>query len=362
VDIERTYSAQTILRFYGGERSKAQVPEEAFRLLAAFRAQPFVLRVREGAEQETANVLRQNTRVAAAIPNFVVRSLSEFIISEQAIDSLKVHSGPAPTKKSRIAIIDTGVEPTRLSGTLNLSPVQYDVEAPRADLPPHDSAGHGTAVARIIEQIAPYSSVLSVKALPNGTLAGVVMAIQIALSTFKPHVVNLSLGIDDVSEYCPNCGYPSGQQFPESQLHRFFEALDNNPMIEPPAYVAAAGNRNAITLPARCSTTIAVGSFDRQKENRSDYAEYPQVPADRFIMAEGGSEYTSFGQSWKGEQLYGTSFSAAIISAVAAGFGATHNCPLTMRECILRRLPTMADRDIPDYNPALHGLGVVRTS
>jgi hypothetical protein len=369
IDPDLTYCAKTLLRIFMEARRDHQEPrEDAFDLLAGFRAQPFVLRVREGTEIHTANALRRNARVAAAVPNFILRAMSgsgdaSFMIEDTRIDSLALSVRRAPVgRPSRVAIIDTGVEPTRLRNPLSIAPVQYDVETPRVEEAPNDGEGHGTIVARIIETIAPGSSVLSVKALPNGTLAGVLMAIQIAISTFKPHVVNLSLGIDNVSQYCPQCGYPVGQQFPEAQFRTFFDALDDNQLIEPPAYVAAAGNRNTIALPARCSTTIAVGSFDSLAGSCSLYASYPKVPADRFIMADGGSKSSSFGKSGKGEVFFGTSFSAAMISAIAGNFGAAHSCPLTMRECILRHLSRFADKGIPKYDPHLHGLGVVRTS
>ncbi|HEX7829796.1 MAG TPA: S8 family serine peptidase, partial [Thermoanaerobaculia bacterium] len=169
---------------------------------------------------------------------------------------------PRPLRRPRIAIVDTGVSASALQGKATLSPIQFDVRSIGGGTAPADETGHGTVVARIIEHLTPDVDLQSIRVAPRGSIAAVIMGIQLAMSTFQPDVVNLSLSVDLPQERCVHCGEPVSQLWPELMIENFFKHLDYHPYIEPPTYVAAAGNFSpSLRFPARCANVLAAGAY-----------------------------------------------------------------------------------------------------
>ncbi|MEA2238201.1 MAG: hypothetical protein QOC81_2925 [Thermoanaerobaculia bacterium] len=366
---EIAYSARSILRHYAEMRDERGIPEETWDCLDRFPSQPFVLRVREGEEHRTALKLSTDKRVRAAIPNVAITPATTLSNREidRAIERHHAQAGaPVCGSGVRVAVLDTGIDPAIVSTCAT----QYDIVSPAASMRPHDPDGHGSVVSAIIQRIAPAASILSVKVFPNGTLGGLIIGLQIAMAAFQPHVINLSLGLDAVRDRCKNCGYPNGQQFPEALIHAFFKSLAHNWMTIRPLIVAAAGNDSRLLLPARCDSILAVGAYDETARDRPAYARYSRVPAGRFVLADGGDSARPFGQTGWGKALFGTSFSAAIASGVAARLACAyvgHN-PCGMGNpppngafdiALLHDIHQSADR-LANHNSQIHGLGVLR--
>jgi subtilisin family serine protease len=311
---EILYSAGTILNHYAEISGDQRIPAEAWGRLSRFPSQPFVIKVPQGEERRAALRFSADKRVQAAIPNVSI-GLAGVTLSSQELDSaIQLHhaeaGAPICGSGVRVAVVDTGVDPA-------LAPkcsVQYDIASPAASVLPQDSDGHGSVVAAIIGRIAPAATILSVKVFPNGTLGGLVIGIQIAMAVFEPHVLNLSLGIEAVQERCRKCGYPNGQQFSEALLRSFIASINLYKGNVLPLIVAAAGNNSRMLLPARCDSVLAVGAYDTVSQERPPYAQYPSVPSTRFVLAHGGDERRPLGTSGWGKPLFGTSFSAAIVS------------------------------------------------
>jgi len=364
---EIAYSARTILHHYA-ERSEEGIPEETWDRLARFPSQPFVLRVREGEEHRTALRLSTDKRVRAAIPNVAITPAFATLGSVEIDTAIARHHAQAGApfcgSGVRVAVLDTGID----SAIVPTCKSQYDIVSPAASVLPHDPDGHGSVVSAIIQRVAPGASILSVKVFPNGTLGGLVIGLQIAMAVFQPHVINLSLGLDAVRDRCRNCGYPNGQQFPEALIHAFFKSLAHNWATLRPLIVAAAGNESRLLLPARCDSILAVGAYDETVQDRPPYARYPRVPAARFVLADGGDSARPFGQTGWGKALFGTSFSAAIASGVAARLACAYVGPCGMGNsppngafdiALLHDIQKSADR-LANHNSQIHGLGVLR--
>jgi hypothetical protein len=364
------YSARTILNHYAELRSEQRIPEQAWSRLDRFPSQPFVIRVRQGEERRTALQLSTDERVQAAIPNFSI-TLAGATLSSREIDSaIKFHQAEAgaPVCGSgvRVAVVDTGVDPA-------LAPkcsTQYDVARPAASVNPYDPDGHGSVVSAIIGRIAPAATILSVKVFPDGTLGGLVVGIQIAIAAFEPHVINLSLGLEAAPERCKRCGYPNGQQFSEVLLQSFITSLKFYRGGVLPLIVAAAGNNSRVLLPARCDSVLAVGAYNMRAQNRPSYAQYCNVPSDRFVLAHGGDECHPLGTNGWGKPLFGTSFSAAIVTGLAARFACAYvgqgpcasGSSLQNGRFDKALLQDIQRSAIPVHNhqPQIHGFGFVR--
>jgi subtilisin family serine protease len=366
---EVVYSARRILDHYAEISGDQPIPEEAWGRLERQPSQPFVIRVREGEEHRTAMRLVTDRRVSAAIPNISIAPAAASIDRTEVASVIRYHgaeaAAPVCGSGVRVAVLDTGVDATLVPSCT----VQYDVASPAITTSAADPDGHGSVVAAIIHQIAPSATIYSLKVFPNGTLGGLVVGAQLAIAVAAPHVINLSLGLDISRDRCRKCGYPNGQQFPERLVHSFFMMLENHATPVKPLVVAASGNESRMLLPARCDSVLAVGAFDMATDDRPDYARYSRVPSARFIMADGGSNSRPVGHSGWGKPLYGTSFSAAVASGIAARFACAYvdHTPCGRPSHTINDLGSQLRRDIAraatrvtGHTADVHGLGIVR--
>jgi subtilisin family serine protease len=305
------------------------------------------------------------------MPNFAIGAARASVDNQALEQAIAFHGAeigaPVCATGVRVTVLDTGVDPALAPSCT----VQYDVTAPAQSVVPQDSEGHGSVVAAIIQKIAPAASISSVKVLPNGTLGALVVGLQLAIAVFEPHVVNLSLGLDVVRTRCKNCGHPNGQQMNEGLIRAYFDSLSHYAGVKP-LIVAAAGNDSRLLVPARCDGVVAVGAYSEALQTRPAYSQYPRVPAARFILAEGRDRTSPFGYAGFQNQtaLSGTSFSAALVSGVAARLACAyvdHNpcgrlglpADLDFSSVLLADISRRAVKP-PQYDARIHGLGVLR--
>jgi subtilisin family serine protease len=380
------YSIEDILRHYD-----LKIDD----VLEQFGAIPFVAQVPEGQELEHAEIYRHLPGVKAAIPNFHVSTQGkanklEIEINQQRIDQAIAALNAEPRGDScgrevKIAIIDTGIEPSLLANSGRVEPRQFATDSPDpAGTAPYDNVGHGTTVAYVVNQIAPAASILSVKMMDHvGNVGGLIAAIFVAEAEFKPDIYNLSLAIDCDLDNCGSCGNPIGPAAPvnANQLSLLFGLLDKREihLHDKPLLVAAAGNGSkSILMPANFPNALAVGSYDPDTSTIPSYSRYNKINQDRFILAPGGlkDRLKAFGYAEgntffrEGQLFFGTSFSAAFVTGVAArylcavkggpcGLGSL-SPDITTREYVMQCLSRSADRLFSGYTRQSHGLGVVR--
>ena len=360
------YSAEDILRYCHLDN-----------LLERFNAFPILARVEEGEEVTQSKIYRKNPYIQVSIPNYhifpsssITPKINDPIISE-AIDLVgcKVRNNENWGEGVKIALIDTGVNPDILDKPESLEKIQYSTD--KVDqIDPYDPIGHGSVVAHIINKIAPSSSILSIKAMEEvGNLGAIITAIYLAEAEFKPDIYNFSMSFkcDTVCEFC---GHHKLDTVTESQLRLLFELIDKirkNNTDSRPLLVAAAGNNpNKVGMPASFPNVFAVGSYDMNLKRVASCSSYSRVPKGRFILAPGGSRdnkgFIASKYNWGGEDpFFGTSFSAAFVTGIAARYyckGISTDIKPD-RDLILGIFKSNAQKEpIYKYDSSKHGFGL----
>lgn len=264
--------------------------------------------------------------------------------------------GPTPVT---VAIVDSGIEaasPTPLHVT-----ACYDVRYPKQ--PVQDSDGHGTAIARIIDTVAP-GVALHVYKVTDSTglyewdvLAGLIQATT-------ANVINLSAEFGLTTNPCTRCGRITGtvRSVVFQQVMKSIAGL-----LTPPLVVVAAGNQGASDLayPARYPEAIAVGAVDSVPvlHARSNHGTTSAdgSPHDGVFMAPGGQQSTppevvgTMARSLGTTICHGTSFAAAYVSGLIALHLSNGQSPATTLQSLKQR----ADNTYASY-ASTHGKGIAR--
>ena len=370
------YSVDDLLKFYG-------LSKQAERLREIFGSLPFVVRVSEGREYDLARRFsKSQNSIKAAIPNLTIvpQGGSPPELNSQFISEAMQRIGATDSKYCTagdvsVAILDTGVNPAVLKYPDQLEGTQFETDR-KPESPgkgPYDPIGHGSVVAHIINLVAPKTKIISIKIMEGrGNIGSLLSGIMLAEARYSPSIYNLSLSLACDPEFCHVCGHAKTAEFSIEQIRLIFDLIRLR-KPRPPLVIAAAGNNSErVSMPAAFAGVLAVGSYDLYENQCSSFASYNAVPADRFILAPGGNQTPTecLGvkppNDWEREPLlFGTSFSTAFVSGVAARFGCPVCCA-SKEEAdvgdlshVLECLRQSSDRAWPNYDPIRHGLGLV---
>jgi subtilisin family serine protease len=332
-----------------------------------------VLRVREGREEEVAGQLRHgHALIDFACPDYFVsptaavgdyapvsHPLTEATADVAALlDAYAGHRGDETAGEGvRIAIVDSGLDQAALPPTAQVS-ARFDAFASLASQPvTTDHSGHGSAVAAVINHIAPASELVIVRVFSrgHGSLSTLVNGLLLVAALPSVDVVNLSLSGNPGA--CLECGR-TARTGVELALERLLAAAFG----DPPLIVAAAGNRSGerpLAFPAKCHGVVAVGSFEEAVVRQT--TRYLGFDSRHFFLADDGS--ASLQRRWRG-----TSFACAVVSGLAAVYasGATGVTPGAAppvgrrADSMLSLLTQNADRSFAAYSDARHGSGRAR--
>lgn len=218
------------------------------------------------------------------------------------------HLGRAGT----VVVLDTGITPTLASSS--------KITASAAgSLSPTDTDGHGSAIAGLIRVLCPQANIESIcvmKSFSGGQIWNLFAGLT-QLRRRQSLVVNLSLGV--TQEWIRQLG-SSAEGFKEAISGVLGSLADNQSFP-----IAAAGNDGISDLrwPAASTDCLAVGSHSPGLR-LSTFSNF-RSDAQNLILAPGGDrrqidgKIEAFGLYGSGltRQVFGTSFSTAIASALA---------------------------------------------
>jgi hypothetical protein len=255
-----------------------------------------------------------------------------------------------------IAVIDSGAA-SGSSFVTQFSDV-YDL----ANTMPTDNVGHGTAMAAIINEIAPKATVVSIRIADlSPSLINTMAGVCKALYDYKVDIINLSLGFSASGLKCKRCNRSA-----ESSSLVFEAFLSSHLQLEPqlsaPLYVTATGNdgKAVFNQPAAYSSALAVGSINNQLQ-RSSFSNYGPAPGYFLVMP--GGDYDQVNNSaveWAGEgsneKCLGTSASAAYASGVLALYKSDPNFQGLKRKAFLQNVIGKC-QPVPSYDVIEHGQG-----
>ena len=219
-------------------------------------------------------------------------------------------------KNVAVAVVDTGVyaehdvfKNIEIANGANICAYLDKNEDKYNDI--NDEQGHGTAVASVISQIATGATIVPLKIYDESsryslTASAILAAMQYAI-TYDIDVINFSAGFAN----------------PSDELIQMAQRLTDELYEKGTIVVSATGNRgdsdNRAEYPASCEGVIGVGAVKKENET---YIRAPFSTANEsiFVSAPG---YGIWCADISGINIYvqkdGTSFSAPIVSAMAAG-------------------------------------------
>ncbi|MBQ3426891.1 MAG: S8/S53 family peptidase [Clostridia bacterium] len=219
-------------------------------------------------------------------------------------------------RNTKVAVVDTGIyaehdvfkdiniaEGANICAYLDRNASKYDDVS--------DAQGHGTAVASVISQIATGATIVPLRIYDDSskyslTAASILAAMQYAIS-YDIDVINFSAGFSN----------------PSDELIQMAQKLTDELYAKGTLIVSATGNRgdgdNRAEYPASCNGVIGVGAVTKDGDT---YIRSPFSTANNsiFVTAPG---YGIWCADISGNDMYvqkdGTSFSAPIVAAMAAG-------------------------------------------
>lgn len=266
-------------------------------------------------------------------------------------------------RRVSIIVMDTGIaddlNPNRSGNRNFVDPARSGIVT--------DDHGHGTVIARIIEEIAPGVS-LTIYKVADADGRASEWDLLAALSTFSSaHVVNISLAYGLEDRKCKTCGRES-----HSSRSLAFESLITSSIKQGgPILVSAAGNLgdNCLAYPARFAQLIAVGSINSHYALSpfSNYGAEDQegkAHENHYVLPGGDNSYAapeSIGGYGKKDQQWGTSFATAYATGIVANRIANAGITTYDREATLGLLRNSAlTKSLQNYSIEKHGYGLMQ--
>ncbi|MGC4055996.1 MAG: S8/S53 family peptidase [Paludibaculum sp.] len=226
----------------------------------------------------------------------------------------------------RIALIDTGTDGVAIDDFYDLlDPLTHHPGKSGAT----DKVGHGTALAALIREVAPQCTLTAIRTSDTAAIPlwHLLAAIAVAVLDAQAEIINLSLGLANITGTCTRCGAsPTARGFALEYLMKALRRMAGHwfPGAQPPTFVAATGNDgtgNGFFLPARFDVSLAVGSVN-QNSQRSNFSTYGTYQHSNYVMAPGGEKtdgtVTESPIADNSESYCGTSIAAAYASGLLA--------------------------------------------
>jgi subtilisin family serine protease len=228
-----------------------------------------------------------------------------------------------------------------------------------------DKVGHGTAMASIINSVAPQANVFSIRISDLSPVLWTTMAgICKALFDYQAHIINLSIGFSSLGSRCKSCGMSA--QARSLVFEKFLwslKELGQGAPFKAPIYVTATGNDGASKFdhPAAYDSTVAVGSIN-SKLRRSSFSNYGTQHHHYLVMP--GGDYDDVKKTfveWAGEgvsgKCLGTSAAAAYASGMLALYRSDPRYSTQTRQKFLDQIINNCDRAFQHHNWAEYGAG-----
>lgn len=264
----------------------------------------------------------------------------------------------------RVAIVDTGAD---LHSAKDFYDV-LDLSGVHPGLPSQDQDGHGTAMATIVQQVAPDADlfVIRISNQAQATLLDAMAGVSAAVVDCRADIVNLSFGFPGFGRGCIVCGAsPISRSIAlESLLRTLFQTYGG-------IYVAAAGNdglqSTEFEYPGAYDFSIVVGALD-SRCRRSRFSQYRAAGGHkRYAMAPGGQKdalgnvVEDVGSGTKANCL-GTSVATAYFSGMLALFRAESRYRSMARDAFIDDV--LANRCVPHSSGVTkeYGCGMIRYS
>jgi hypothetical protein len=260
----------------------------------------------------------------------------------------------------RILVVDTGIASDH---GLILHSSKNIVDASKSTV--DDDNGHGTAVALLIDDLAPNHEFIIYKAADSTGHMNEWDLLAALSADSGADVINISAEYGLATRNCSLCG----RQSSSSRSTVFEKIIDSTAAwTNQPVILAAAGNAQATQLayPARFANIIAVGSVNSSKSlaqpSNSGSSDHKGNLHQNHFAAPGGDSNTSNPeyviQLSNGTQYRGTSFGCAFASA--ATLTAMNSLSTTSFWTVLSHLRSRADKSFSNYSNPHHGNGIIR--
>ena len=265
-----------------------------------------------------------------------------------------------PVNPLRVLLADTGIAPDATI-SIHSSKNLLDVGNSSVD----DDNGHGTAVALVVDNLAPSNEFVIYKVGDANGRMNEWDLLAALLADSGAHVINLSVEYGLKLRNCSSCG----RQSASSRSAVFENILNGTALWKPqPTIVAAAGNSSDTELayPARFANVVAAGAVNSSKrkaqESNTGDRDHEGNAHDNHFAAPGGDSASGATEHVielsDGTKYRGTSFAAAFMSAAVVAERAKQasaNC-----SAILTTLRNNADDGFSGYSTTQHGHGIVQ--
>jgi hypothetical protein len=202
------------------------------------------------------------------------------------------HRAGVDGKGITVAVVDSGAD----AGMKKPVDDFYDIQSGN---PVHPGAhvdhdGHGTAMATLVQEVAPEAKVVAIRVFDEDKLNlwNVLAGTGTAVFDCNADIVSISLGYTQMPSRCGVCG--ASAQSRSLAFQYLLEGIARTPgqRGSPPLYVAATGNdysSGGFNYPAAYDSAVAIGSVTG-KLGRSAFSNYGKKNPKYFFMTPGGEE------------------------------------------------------------------------